>query len=44
MHLNGIDMKDVLVDARITLKETQIKDNDNLSKKKDIKLIEIYRN
>ena len=43
MHLNGIDMKNVLIDARITLKKTGIKDNDNLSKKKDIKMINISK-
>lgn len=36
MHQNGINMKDVLVDARITLKETGIKDNTDLKKIKDI--------
>ena len=29
-------MKDVLVDARITLKETGIKDNENLKKNKSV--------
>ena len=36
MHLNGIDMKNVLVDARITLSCTGIADNKDLKKKKNI--------
>ena len=44
MHLNDIDMKDVLVDARITLKETGIKDNENLKNKKNIELLFIDKN
>ena len=44
MHLNKIDIKDVLVDARLTLKETGIESNKNLKTKKDIVLFEILKN
>ena len=43
MHKNGIDIKKVMVDVRLTLKETGIKDNRDLKDKKNIFLDEISK-